>query len=363
MGPDRHCVLPRRPGSGSLAATNGGSIVARFAAIGLDHRHIYDLTQGLLDAGQECAGYCPETTDPRVLAGFRKRFPDIPTIDRNTLLRDPSIAFVVIAAVPRDRGDLAIAAMRHGKDVLTDKPGVTTLLQLEAVERAAAETGRIFSVALGHLLGPSVQKALAMVRAGAIGRLVQMTALSPHRLNRELRPAWFFDRRAYGGILVDIGSHQIDYFLAFAQAEDATLVHSATGAFGTQPPGFEDFGELVLRTDTIRGYARVDWFTADGLPSWGDGRIFLLGTEGTIELRKNLDIAGRPGADHLFLVDRSETRHIDCTNHPVTYYADFAADVANRTETVMPQRRVFTICRLALQAQARAERFAAGPRA
>ena len=335
--------------------------MARFAAIGLDHRHIYDLTQGLLDAGQVCAGYWPETTDPRVLEGFRQRFPAIPAAGKDALLNDPSIDFVVIAAVPRDRAALAIDAMRRGKDVLTDKPGVTSFAQLEAVERTVGDTGRMFSIALGHLLSPSMQSALAMVRAGAIGRLVQVTALSPHRLNRALRPPWFFERDAYGGILTDIGTHQIDQFLAFADAEDATIVHSSVGAFGTEPPGFEDFGEIVLSTDTVRGYARVDWFTADGLASWGDGRLFLLGTEGTIELRKNLDIAGRPGADHLFLVDGRETRHIDCARYPVAYYANFAVDVVNRTETTMPQQRVFIVCRLALQAQQQAERFTVRP--
>ena len=42
------------------------------------------------------------------------------------------------------------------------------------------------------------------------------------------------------------------------------------------------------------GTMRLDWFTPDGLPDWGDGRLFLVGTEGTLELRKNLDLEGRP---------------------------------------------------------------------
>ncbi len=99
----------------------------RFAAIGLDHRHIYDLTQDLLDEGAECVGYNPDTTDPRVLAGFRKRFPHVPEAETKRLLDDPSIDFVVIAARPCDRAELAIAAMRRGKDVMVDKPGITTL--------------------------------------------------------------------------------------------------------------------------------------------------------------------------------------------------------------------------------------------
>ena len=331
----------------------------RFAAIGLDHRHVYDLTQGLLDAGAECVGYNPDTTDPRVLAGFRKRFPHVPAAETARLLDDPAIDFVVIAAVPRDRADLAIAAMQRGKDVMVDKPGVTTAAQLAAVEQAVAETGRFWSVALGRLASPAQQEALRIVRSGELGRLVHTTALAPHRLNRALRPAWFFDAPAYGGIINDIGVHAIDQFLAFADADDAEIAHSTVGAFGTEPTGFEDFAELVLTTPAVRGYVRLDWLTPDGLPTWGDGRFFVVGTEGTLELRKNLDIEGRSGTDHMFVANRSTTRYVDCSGLPVTYYRDFVAGVASRNHIVMPQQLVFTVCRLALQAQARATRFSA----
>jgi predicted dehydrogenase len=334
--------------------------MARFAAIGLDHRHIYDLTEGLLAAGQTCVGYDPETTDPRVLAGFQKRFPQVPAIARERLLDDPSIDFIVLSAVPRDRANVAIAAMQRGKDVLCDKPGVTTLEQLAAVQRVVQETGRIWTVCFSErFTKPSARTAWELVRAGAIGRVVQTVGLGPHRLNRALRPSWFFDKPAYGGIINDIGCHQIDQFLAFAGASDATIVSSTIGYFGTEPTGFEDFAEMTLQTPSVRGYARVDWFTADGLPSWGDGRLFVLGTEGTIEVRKNVDIAGRAGEDHVFLVDKTSTRHIPCGDKKVTYFEDFISDIASRTTSSVPQSHVFTVCRLALEAQARATRFVA----
>src|SRR5215467_10847190 len=204
----------------------------RFAAIGLDPRHIYDLTQDLLDEGAECVGYNPDTTDQRVLAGFRKRFPDVPQSETRRLLEDPSVDFVVIAAKPSDRADLAIAAMQHGKDVMVDKPGITTLEQLVAVERTVKETGRIWSICLGRLASPTVQEALRVVRSGELGRLVHTTSLSPHRLNRALRPSWFFDTPAYGGIINDIGVHSIDQFLAFAEADGCEIVSASVGAFG-----------------------------------------------------------------------------------------------------------------------------------
>jgi predicted dehydrogenase len=334
--------------------------MARFAAIGLDHRHVYDLTEGLLAAGQDCVGHDPDTSDPRVLAGFQKRFPHVPAVARERLLDDPSIDFIVLSAVPRDRADLAIAAMRRGKDVLCDKPGVTTTEQLAAVRRAVQETGRIWTVCFSErFTKPSARKAWELVRAGAIGRVVQTVGLGPHRLNRALRPSWFFDKPAYGGIINDIGCHQIDQFLAFAGAEDATIVSSTIGCFGTEPTGFEDFAEMTLQTASVRGYARVDWFTADGLPTWGDGRLFVLGTQGTIEVRKNVDIAGREGEDHVFLVDLTGTRHIPCGDEPISYFYDFVSDITSRTTTAVPQSHVFTVCRLALEAQARATRFIA----
>jgi predicted dehydrogenase len=329
----------------------------RFAAIGLDHRHVYDLTAGLLAAGAVCVGHDPETTDPRVLAGFRKRFPDVPAVSREQLLDDPTIDFIVLAAVPRDRAAVAIEAMRRGKDVMVDKPGVTTPDQLAAVEAAVRETGRIWSICLGRLTSPTVQTALDVVRSGELGRLVSLTSLAPHRLNRALRPAWFFDRPAYGGIIVDIGVHSIDMFLAFADVADATIAASTIGCFGTPPAGFEDFAEITLRSETMTGTMRLDWFTPDGLPDWGDGRLFLVGTEGTLELRKNLDIEGRAGGDHMFVANRERTRYVDCSSLPVTYYRDFLDDVSNRTGKMLDGGRVFSVCRLALRCQGEAVRF------
>lgn len=333
--------------------------MTRFAAIGLDHRHVYDMTEGLLEAGARCVGYNSDTTDPRVLAGFRKRFPDVPEAPRERLLDDPAIDIIVLSAVPRDRAALAIDAMRRGKDVMSDKPGVTTLDQLAAVQRAVQDTGRIWSVCVGRVASPALQEVLRVVRSGELGQLVQVVSLAPHRLNRALRPPWFFDRSAYGGIINDIGVHSIDQFLALADAAEAGIESSTIGAFGTEPEGFEDFAEFTLSTPSVRGYCRVDWFTPDGLPTWGDGRLFLIGTEGTLELRKNLDIEGRPGSNHMFVASRDRTRHVDCNILPVTYFRDFIAAVRTRDFSALPQEQVFAVCRMALQAQANAKRYVA----
>jgi hypothetical protein len=115
---------------------------------------------------------------------------------------------------------------------------------------------------------------------------------------------------------------------------------------------------MLVRSDHATGYVRVDWLTPAGLPTWGDVRLFLTGTEGSIELRKNIDLAGRPGKDHLFLVDGESTTYIDCFNVPLPFGAQLIADVQQRTETAMPQAHCFLACELALRAQQQAATLA-----
>ena len=333
----------------------------RFVVVGLDHRHVYDLTRGLVEAGLECAGYWTETSDPRVLDGFRERFPHLRGVsDRAALMKDLSATILVCAAVPCDRAAIAAEAMRNGKDVLIDKPGVTSAADLALLERTVAETGRIFSICFSErFLVPATGVALRLIRGGAIGRVVHTAGFGPHRLNRAIRPAWFFDPARYGGILADIASHQIDQFLVFTGSTDAQVVASTIGTFDDpRAMGHENFGEVLLRSGSATGYCRVDWFTPDGLPTWGDGRLTVVGTAGTIELRKYIDIEGRPGTDHLFLSDNAGTRHLGCSGEPCEYFRAFARDCRDRTETAMPQSHVFTVCRLALAAQAGADRIA-----
>ncbi|WP_309082907.1 Gfo/Idh/MocA family oxidoreductase [Chelativorans sp.] len=335
----------------------------RFAAVGIDHGHIFEHVNGLLAEGAEFAGYCPQTSVPALMDQFRKTYPDAKPLDRDAIFADESIDVICTAAIPRDRAGIAITAMQAGKDVMVDKPGVTTFGQLEEVKRAVERTGRIFSVCFSerHCV-PSAVMAGKLVADGAIGRVVQTVGLGPHRKAPSTRPDWFFEFDAFGGIINDIASHQIDQFLFYTGSRTAEVVASSVANFATpQSAGFEDFGEVLLRSDKASGYIRVDWFTPDGLPTWGDGRLTILGTEGYIELRKYIDIAGREGKDHLFLADRSGVRYMDCSREPLVYFAAFARDVRDRTETAMSQQHVFEVCRLALEAQVKAAVIASKP--
>ena len=304
----------------------------RFAAIGLDHRHIYDLTQDLLDAGAECVGYNPDTTDPRVLAGFRKRFPHVPEAETARLLDDPSIDFVVIAARPCDRAELAIAAMQRGKDVMVDKPGITTSEQLAAVERAVRGNR-------AHLVDLPRPAGLARGAGGAAHRAFgRARAAGAHHVARAA-PA---EPRAAAGVVLrhaGLWRHHQRYRRALDRSvprvrRGRRCRRSCRAASARSAPsltGFEDFAELVLATPSVRGYVRLDWFTPDGLPTWGDGRFFVVGTEGTLELRKNLDIEGREGTDHMFVANRTDHALRRLQQAAGDLLSDFLRDIAERT--------------------------------
>jgi predicted dehydrogenase len=330
----------------------------RFAAIGLNHFHIYGQIDLMLKAGAEFVAYCGEE-EKFFDRPFAKHYPQAKKVeDPRRILEDASISLVLSAAVNSERASLGISVMRHGKDFMVDKPGITSLTQLAEVKKAQAETKRIYSICYSeHFETRSTVKAGELLRSGAIGRLVNTVGLGPHRLNKPRRPPWFFSREKSGGILADIGSHQCEQFLFFTDRLGAELV-SATVAnrANRETPEFQDFGEMLLRTPEVTGYVRVDWFTPDGLPTWGDGRLTLVGTEGYMELRKYVDIDGKPGTDHLFLVDRQGVHRIDCSGAELPYGRQLVSDILNRTETAMPQARCFGATELALGAQAMAER-------
>lgn len=329
----------------------------RFATIGLNHSHIYGQTIALLDAGAELVAVHADEDD--LAAAYLQRFPQARRVaDRREILEDTSIFLVVSATIPDTRAATAIEVMRHGKDVMVDKPGVISLEQLAEVKRVQAQTSRIFSVCFSERFeNRATEKASRLVAEGAIGRVVQTVGLGPHALRNNPRPDWFFQRQRYGGILCDIAAHQCDQFLHFTGSTRAEVVasHIANHA-NPETPELEDFGEVLLRGNGGTGYIRVDWYTPKGLGVWGDGRLTILGTEGYIELRKYVDVAGRPGGDHLFLVDGQGTQHIDCSAEPLPYGPRLIDDVLNRTQTAMRQEHCFLATELALKAEAMATR-------
>ncbi len=345
-----------------------------FAAAHLDHGHIFGQCNGLLEAGAELKWvYDP---DSKKVEAFTKKFPQARVArSLDEILDQPDIKLVAAAAIPCDRGPIGCRVMQAGKDYFTDKTPFTTLEQLRQAQLVATQTARKYMVYFSERL--HVEAAVYagdLIRNGVIGRVIQVINLAPHRLSKASRPSWFFEKASYGGILTDIGSHQFEQFLHYTGSTDAVVTHAAVGNYGNpDKPEFEDFGEASLLGNTgAANYVRVDWFTPDGLSSWGDGRCFILGTQGTIEIRKYLDIARDRTGDHLYLVDQKGEQHIAVEGKVgFPFFGQLILDCLNRTENAMTQAHAFKAAEITLRAQnaariidtspAKASYFKSGP--
>lgn len=331
----------------------------RIGVIGIDHNHVYGMVNGLLALGAELVGWATgEDTPENVRKIFSDSYKDASEKSAQALLDDESISLIICSGINSERADVAIAAMVHGKDVLVDKPGCTTLDQLARIKQTVRETGRHWTVCFSERLTiESCTVADRLIAEGRIGKVVQTTGLGPHRRNSHLRPAWFWDRDRTGGILNDICAHQFDQFLHFTGSTEARVVSAHVGNVANPDrPDFQDFGEVVLEGNGGRGYARVDWLTPDGLPTWGDGRITILGTEGYIEMRKYIDIAGQPGEDHVFLVDGKGVERFHAKGAGTPFFGKLLHDIKERSDTAMTQAHAFLATELSLQAQIKAEK-------
>lgn len=330
----------------------------RFSAAGLDHGHIFGMTQGMLDAGGELVSvYDP---DPEKVQKFTEKFPGVKAESSlEALLADKSTHMVLCAAITSDRGPMGLKVLDAGKHYMSDKAPFTTFKQLEDARAKVAETGLHWAVCYSERVqNEAAVHAGNLIHAGEIGRVIQVLGTGPHRLSAPNRPAWFFEKERYGGILTDIGSHQIEQFLHFTGAKSAEVLHSKVGNFANpEHPELEDFGDATLLADNgATNYFRVDWFTPDGLGTWGDGRTIVLGTEGYIELRKYIDVARDPEGDHVYLVNGSGEHHIPVHGKiGFPYFGELILDCLNGTDKAMPQEHTFLAAELCMRCQDKAQ--------
>lgn len=327
------------------------------AAVALDHGHIYGMCNGLIEAGATLKWVYD--TDPEKVEAFKKAFPQVQVAESlEQVLEDEEVKLVAAAAITNERSALGNQVMEHGKDYFTDKAPFTTLDQLAETKKVVERTGQKYMVYYSERL--HVEGAVfagQLIEEGAIGEVIHVTGFGPHRLNAPARPDWFFKREQYGGILCDIGSHQVEQFLYFAGCKDAEVVHSKVANYNNpEYPELEDYGDATLIGDNgATNYFRVDWFTPDGLRTWGDGRTFIVGTEGTIEIRKYIDITRENKGDHVFLVNREGEEYFNVTGKVgYPFFGELILDCINRTENAMTQAHAFKAAELCLKAQEQA---------
>jgi len=330
-----------------------------FSVAALDHGHIYGQTNGLRDAGGTLKYvYDP---DPAKVAAFVEKNPEVKVADSlEQILEDQETLMVASAAIPCDRAPLGVKVLQAGKHYFTDKSPFTTLAQLEEVKQVVAQTGKRYMVYYSERLhNESSMRATELIDEGAVGKVLQIICLAPHRMSRDARPDWFFEKDKYGGILTDIGSHQFEQFLRWTGSTDGAVNYARVDNFtAPEKPGLEDFGEASLTMSSGAScYARVDWLTPDGLRVWGDGRVFIIGSEGTMEIRKYINIAQDPPGNKIFLVNGEEEQEINCdgsTGFP--FFGELILDVLNGTENAMTQDHIFKSAELSMIAQDMADK-------
>jgi predicted dehydrogenase len=337
----------------------------KFAVCGMSHDHIYGMIGAITRGGGEMVAAWAGEEDK--IATFKKRYPNVKMVStQDEILNDPSVQLVLSSQIANERAPLGVRAMKLGKDYLSDKPGITTLEQLAEVRKTIAETKRIYGIMYSERL--EVKAAVyagVLVQQGAIGKVIQTINIAPHQIVQGRggdagggtgRPEWFWNPDQYGGILCDIGSHQVDQFLFYTGSKEAEVAESQiANVRHPNRPRFQDFGDMVLRGDRGFGYVRLDWFTPDGLGTWGDGRLFILGTEGYIEVRKYTDVAVKHQGNNLFIVDSKQARYIDCNNMPLPFGAEFVADIVNRTHVAQDQTQCLLAAELVIKAQKNAK--------
>jgi predicted dehydrogenase len=328
----------------------------KFGVVGINHGHIYSMAQAIINGGGTITTFYASEDD--LAAEFIKRFPSVKRVSSSKeVFENKDIALILSSAIPNQRAGIAIEAMLNGKDVMVDKPGITDLGQLKKVRETQKKTGKIFSICYSERFeNRATEKATALIKDGAIGQVIQTLGTGPHRMNPKSRPAWFFDKKYFGGIITDIASHQFDQFLHFTGSTEGKILASQVANYKhKESPAFEDFGDVMVKGNKGTGYIRVDWFTPDGLKTWGDGRLTILGTEGYIEIRKNIDITRKDSGSHLYMVNQKETIYIDSSEVALPYGPRLVDDIVNRTETAMSQEHCFKAMELALIAQKKAE--------
>ena len=328
------------------------------AVLGIDHGHIFDMLDEMIKEGCNCNNFWTEGS-PLTIKEFNKKYPNIRRVEnKSEILNDDKIDMILISSIPKDRASISIEALNSGKDVMVDKPGCTTLDQLEDLKLTTKKTGKIWSINFSERFHvAAVAKAEQLVSEGKIGKVKQTMGTGPHRQGNYERPDWFYNRESYGGIITDIGSHQIHQFLVFTNSNEAKITHAMVeNTTQKKFPGFQDFGEVNLSGNEGHGYIRLDWFTPDALPTWGDGRLFFLGDKGFIEIRKYTDLAKSDSGNHLYYANNEEVKHIDCGDVKLPYFANLINDVINRSETACSQELTFLTMELAIKAQNLAEK-------
>ncbi|AJY75158.1 Gfo/Idh/MocA family protein [Paenibacillus beijingensis] len=294
----------------------------QFSIIGCQHAHIGIFIGEMLELGYSCAGIYEEENH-ELARSFADKF-GIPVVNDKEQLLSDSVEIVGCASINDEKIGVIEMCESRGKHIMLDKPAVTSA---EGLERLKAVIGR-GRIQVGMLLTerfhPAIYTLKQQIKQGVLGDIVTIGMRKPHRLDAAKRPAWFFSKRQSGGILIDLLVHDFDLLRWLTGKE----IDTAEGVVGKtilpEHPSFYNTVSLqVVMQEGVVAQLYADWHTPQKSWTWGDGRIFVTGTEGFAELRLSGDPFVSEDALMLQITNREAPAIVPLVQPPCSITADF----------------------------------------
>jgi len=294
----------------------------KFSVIGCQHAHIEIFIEEMMKLGHECAGIF-ELENMTLASRLAEKY-QIPLVHDKMILLDDSIQLVGCAAINNEKIDVIELCEKYRKHIMIDKPAVTNredLARLEAVvNRGAIQVGML----LTERFRASLSTLKKQLDEGAIGELISISMRKPHLLNPKQRPSWHFSKQQSGGIVIDLFIHDFDLLRWLTGKEVKSITgYMAKNILPEYPSFFDTAGLQVIMEDGLAVQLYADWFTPEKSWTWGDGRIFAVGTKGTIEIRLEGDPLVAKDVLYLQVTSEQELTAIEEGRIPITITEDF----------------------------------------
>ena len=136
----------------------------------------------------------------------------------DALLARDDVQAVVVAVPNHLHAELAILALRAGKDVLLEKPMATTVAACDEVIAVAAAGESILQLGFVCRFAPTICAARGLIEDGVIGSVHHARATLLRRRGIPGLGGWFTTKElSGGGCLIDIGVHLIDLVMHLAR--------------------------------------------------------------------------------------------------------------------------------------------------
>lgn len=255
----------------------------RFVGIGFAHGHIDSVVRGFRAMpGVELVGIWD--ADPHRLADRQAKLGVPAFADYREMLDATKPHFAAVCPANCDKGDVIAECAARGVHVFADKPLVIRRPDLEKAETAVRRSGIEAWAYLTLRYSPPFYTIAQRIAGGEIGEVVSVYAAGPHKLNLPMRTREMLDADLNGGVLVDLGSHDIDLARWYIGREPVDVVATMACRRFTQVPNFYDTAQAFFRFEgNIPAYIEESWLQPDA--SRGDRRCLVVGTQGTLEYR------------------------------------------------------------------------------